>query len=78
MPDRISSYRQIRLIIDLPHGEQQRCHWSLIALSVRKGIPHAEVLDRGWTVPLPAKPGISEVWEALAGVHEAMADAPLF
>lgn len=78
MPDSISNYRQVRLIIDLPHGEETRCHWSLIALSVRKGVPYAQVLERGWTIVLPSKPGVAQIWEALSGVWESMADAPLF
>lgn len=78
MPDRISRYRQVRLIIDLPHGQETRCHWSLIALTVEKGIPRAEVVERGWTVPMPSRPGPDEIWEALQGIADDLSQRTLF
>ena len=57
--DRISNYRQVRLIISPWEGQWQRAYWSVHFLSVKQGIPRSEVADDGLLVlssgtPTPA------------------------
>ena len=54
MPDRISTYRQIRLAINLT-PQQLRAAWVASTIDVRKGVPTAHPLDNG-AFPLGALP----------------------
>lgn len=65
MTDRISRYRTIRLVIHVPPSGHERAPWSLIATTVRAGVPSAQILLDG-TVPLHGpRPGIEEIMDAL-------------
>lgn len=46
MPDTTSQYRQIRLSV-FPSPDGQTCRWSMVALAVRRGVPHGTILADG-------------------------------
>lgn len=65
MTDRISRYRTVRLAIHVPLTDSERAPWSLVAQTVRAGVPSAQILLDG-TVPLRGpRPGIEEILDAL-------------
>ena len=64
--DRISNYRQVRLIISPWEGQWQRAYWSVHFLSVKQGIPRSEVADDGLLVLSSGTPTQADFWEALA------------
>lgn len=68
MPDRISNYRQIRLIISPWEGEWNRAYWSVHFLTVKQGIPRSEVADDGLLVLSGGTPTQSDFWSALASL----------
>lgn len=61
MPDRISRYRQVRFVIDLPSVDGHDAYWTALAVRVKKGIPHAEVLCQGRLSNSLAMPSVPEV-----------------
>lgn len=66
MNDRISQYRVVRLAIHVPPTGGTTARWSLIAVGVRRGIPHAQILlDGSVRLPGPA-PTTEEILEAVA------------
>lgn len=68
MPDRISRYRQVRLIIDVPHADGRLAHWSLMGIHVRRGIPDSRLIASG-VVPLSGPtPSVQQVYDALDSV----------
>lgn len=71
MPDRISRYRQVRLIVDVPQSASPLAHWSLVAVRVTRGVPDNRLLRSGYT-PLPGPaPSEQQIWAALAALVEA-------
>lgn len=46
MPDRISQYRQLRLVVN-PPIRAEKASWALHATTVVKGVPHAVAIDGG-------------------------------
>lgn len=63
--DKISRYRTVRLAIHVPLAGTERAPWSLVAQTVRSGVPSAQILLDG-TVPLTGpRPGIEEILDAL-------------
>ena len=73
MPDRISTYRQVRLVIQVPRSRDQRAYYSLHAVGVKGGIPTAKVLVDGVVNLAPRNPTTEEILEALlAAVEQSM------
>ena len=73
MADQISTYRQIRLVLQIPGTRRGRTYWSLHAIGVRKGIPTSTILLDGVVGPLDPRPTVEEILEALdAAVRGAM------
>lgn len=73
-PDRISNYRQVRLILSPWEGSWQRAYWSIHFLSVRQGVPRSEVAEDGLLILGSETPEQSVVWAsigALARMHGA-------
>jgi len=73
MSDRISTYRQVRLVLQVPRSEDQRAYYSLHAIGVYKGIPTARILVDGTVSLAPLNPTTEEILEALdAAVRQSM------
>ena len=73
MSDRISTYRQVRLVLQVPSKDGQRTYWSLHAVGVRAGVPHSVILLDGVVAPLSSRPTTEEILEALdAAVRGSM------
>lgn len=68
MPDRISNYRQVRLILSPWEGEWNRSYWSVHFLTVRNGIPRAEVADDGLILLGSDQPTQAQFWGVLASL----------
>jgi hypothetical protein len=68
MPDRTSSYRAVKLHLYPSPTESDQAVWALVLETVRKGIPHASVVERG-AVSMPhGTPTIAEIWECIHDV----------
>lgn len=76
MPDRISQYRQVRLIIDPVGSDWSIASWHVHLLDVRKGIPYARCLASGDISIDQAAPSSADIWRALADVTNSLADPP--
>lgn len=63
--DRISNYRQIRLIINPALFDASPANWSLHAIVVKKGIPHAVGLANGTVRGLSWDCSEEEIWAAI-------------
>lgn len=68
MPDTISSYRQVRLVINLANVENGRTYWSLHFVGVYKGVPRSKVVLDGYVAEMDPMPTVEEVLEAIAAV----------
>lgn len=68
MHDRVSNYRQVRLILSPWEGEWNRTYWSVHFLTVRQGIPRSEVADDGLILLGTPQPTQAEFWSALASL----------
>jgi len=68
MPDRISNYRQVRLILSPWEGSWSRAYWSVHFLSVRNGVPRSEIADDGLIILGGDVPTQAEFWSALASL----------
>jgi hypothetical protein len=68
MPDRISNYRQVRLILSPWEGDWTRAYWSVHFLTVRQGIPRSEVAADGLVRVGAEVPSQDLFWSALADV----------
>lgn len=73
MADRISNYRQVRLILSPWEGEWSRAYWSVHFLSVRQGIPRTQVADDGLIMLGSEVPTQEQFWSALASLCAAKA-----
>jgi len=73
MADRVSNYRQVRLILSPWEGEWSRAYWSVHFLTVQQGIPRAQVADDGLIMLGSGTPTQQEFWSALAAVCSANA-----
>lgn len=73
MHDRISTYRQVRLILNPADGSWQSAYWHLHLLDVRKGIPHARILEDGIIVVGKDQPQAEDFWAALADITASLA-----
>jgi len=65
MPDRISTYRQVRLVLQIPSEPRGRSYWSLHAVGVRNGVPSSVILLDGFAGHLSNRPTTEEILEAL-------------
>lgn len=74
MPDSISNYRQVRLILSPWEGDWGRAYWSIHFLTVKNGVPRAEVADDGLVMLGSAVPTQAQVWSALASLAAMKAD----
>lgn len=73
MPDKISTYRQVRLVLQVPAKKGGRTYWSLHAVGHRNGVPHAVILLDGVVGPLDPRPTTEEILEALsAAISQSM------
>ena len=71
--DRISRYRQVRLVLQVPHTPGGRTYWSLHAVGVRAGVPHSVILLDGVVPGISAQPTTEEILEAIdAAVRGSM------
>ena len=68
MPDRISNYRQVRLILNPWEGEWSRAYWSVHFLTVKQGIPRSVVADDGLIMLGTDVPTQQQFWGALASL----------
>lgn len=68
MPDRISQYRVARLSLYPPAQEGGHWRYALIASTIRKGIPHTQVLLDGVITGGTTRPTTEEVLLALDAV----------
>lgn len=68
MPDSISNYRQVRLILSPWEGEWSRAYWSVHFLTVRQGIPRSQVADDGLIMLGSQAPTADQFWSALASL----------
>lgn len=76
MADRISNYRQVRLILSPWEGEWNRAYWSVHFLSVRQGVPRSEVADDGLIMLGTETPTQDQFWSALASLCSSRAVTP--
>lgn len=73
MSDRISNYRQVRLVLQVPVNGASQTYWSLHAVGVKGGIPTARVLLDGFVPALHQQCTTEEILEAIdAAVRGAM------
>jgi hypothetical protein len=73
MADRISNYRQVRLILSPWEGSWDRAYWSVHFLSVRQGVPRAEVAGDGLIILGTDAPTQAQFWSVLASLCAAEA-----
>lgn len=66
MPDIVSSYRQVRLVLQVPAQRGGRTYYSLHAVGVRRGVPTARILADGTVSALDPLCTNEEIWEAIA------------
>jgi len=66
MNDQISTYRQIRLVMQVPVSGRSRTYWSLHAVGVKRGVPTAKILADGTVAGLDPLCTTEEIWEAIA------------
>lgn len=73
MADSTSTYRQVRLILQVPGMPGTPTYWSLHAVGVRRGVPSSTILLDGTVAPLDPRPTTEEILEAIdAAVRGAM------
>lgn len=73
MNDRISTYRQVRLVLQVPSTSGARTYFSLHAVGVRRGVPSSVILADGVVGNLGQQPTAEEIVEALdAAVRQMM------
>jgi len=65
MADRISTYRTVRLVLQVPHKPGGRTYYSLHAIAVRRGVPTSTILADGVVPPISPNCTTEEIWEAL-------------
>lgn len=68
MHDRVSNYRQVRLIISPWEGQWNRAFWSVHFVTVRQGVPRTQVADDGLIMLGTETPEQSEFWSALSSL----------
>lgn len=68
MSDRISNYRQVRLIISPWEGSWSRAYWSVHFVSVRQGVPRSQVADDGLIMLGTEVPTQDQFWATLASL----------
>jgi hypothetical protein len=68
MADRISNYRQIRLVINPARFDGTSASWALNAIVVKSGVPRATSLASGDVGGLGWDCSEEEIWAALAWI----------
>lgn len=64
MNDRVSNYRQVRLVLQVPTQKGSRAYVSMHAVGVRRGVPTARILLDGYVGALDPAPTTEEMLEA--------------
>lgn len=70
MPDMISKYRMVRLSV-YPSPDGQTCRWALLAITVRKGVPHTNVIADGSMITPYGMNTELGIWETLQALSSA-------
>lgn len=65
MADIISTYRQVRLVLQVPQQAGGRTYFSLHAVGVKRGVPTARILADGTVKGLDPLCTEEEIWEAI-------------
>lgn len=74
--DRISNYRQVRLILSPWEGTWSRAYWSIHFLSVRQGVPRSAVAEDGLLLLGSEVPEQSVVWAAIGALAREHGASP--
>lgn len=72
MNDRVSNYRQVRLILSPWEGDWQRAYWSLHFLTVRQGIPRSQVASDGLLIVGSSTPTQAEFYAAMSDLLKTL------
>lgn len=67
-PDRISNYRQARLILSPWEGSWARAYWSTHFMTVRAGVPRSEVSADGLLILGTETPTRRDFYAAMAAL----------
>lgn len=70
--DRVSNYRQVRLILSPWEGDWQRAYWSIHFLTVRQGVPRSEVAEDGLLILGRDVPERSDFYRALSDLLKTL------
>jgi hypothetical protein len=70
MPDQISTYRTVRLIIQPGRIRSDRSYWCIHAVRVTRGVPRTVVLVDGFVPLLREDCTTEEILEAIAAVAD--------
>jgi hypothetical protein len=65
MADRISNYRSVRLVLQVPAKAGGRTYYSLHAISTVRGVPSSTILADGVVPPLAPDCTTEAIWEAI-------------
>jgi hypothetical protein len=63
MPDRVSRYRSVRLNLHPPAEDGGNCRWSVLALTIRNGIPSGSIVADGVIASAPSHPSEHQMVE---------------
>lgn len=74
MNDTISTYRQVRLVLQIPQDKRSQSYWSLHAVGVKRGVPTSRIVLDGY---VPALDPMCTVEEMLEAVHAAASQGML-
>lgn len=66
MAEKISTYRQVRLILQVPGRSGGRTYYSLHAVGVRRGVPTSTIVADGTVSPLEVDCSTEDMWAAIA------------
>ena len=70
--DRISNYRQVRLILSPWEGSWDRAYWSVHFLTVKQGIPRSSVAADGLIVLKTETATQQQFWHELSSLTAAL------
>lgn len=68
MHDRISNYRQVRLILNPWEGAWDHAYWSVHFVTVKQGIPRSQVAGDGLIILGTDTPTKEQFWAALSSL----------
>lgn len=73
MHDRISNYRQVRLILQPSDGDWRRAYWSLHFVTVRQGVPRTDVVEDGLILIPSETPTRQDFYRTLEALLHSLA-----